>query len=109
MLTDAITAYFTGEKQGALVLIALGILGLAGAALLWSPRFGLRSFAVTLAWYAALNNHSQIHPQLVYRSLPISLGASAAMAVVALRREAMWARAVPAPAGPYGEGGDRPA
>ena len=53
-LTDAITAYFTGEKQGALVLIALGILGLAAAALFWSPRFGLRSFAVTLAVFALL-------------------------------------------------------
>lgn len=28
-LTDAITADFTGEQQGALVLIALGVRGLA--------------------------------------------------------------------------------
>jgi hypothetical protein len=36
-----------------------------------------------LGSYAVLNNHSQIHPQLVYRSLPITLGAVAALWYVA--------------------------
>jgi hypothetical protein len=36
-----------------------------------------------LGSYALLNNHSQIHPQLVYRSLPITLGAVAALWYVA--------------------------
>lgn len=53
-MNDAVAAYFTGEKQGALVLIALGIAGLAAAALFWSPRYGLRAFAVTLAIFAVL-------------------------------------------------------
>ncbi len=99
-----------GAVGGVAVLVVLALRRRPWRAVSWSLLlFAVGSFAVTLAWYAALNNHSQIHPQLVYRSLPLSLGASAAMAVVALRREAMWARAVPAPAGPYGEGGDRPA
>ena len=53
-MSDAIAAYFTGEKQGALVLIALGTVGLAAAALFWSPRYGLRAFAITLAVFAVL-------------------------------------------------------
>jgi hypothetical protein len=36
------------------------------------------------AWYLVLNNHSQIHPRLVYRSLPIAFGAVAALADAAL-------------------------
>lgn len=51
---DTLTAYFTGEKQGALVLIALGVLSLAAAALFWPARVGLRSFAVTLGVFAVL-------------------------------------------------------
>lgn len=31
------------------------------------------------AWFVVLSNHSQIHPWLVYRSLPIALGAVAAL------------------------------
>lgn len=38
-----------------------------------------------MSWYLALNNHSQIHPQLVYRSLPIAFGAVAAMMYAASR------------------------
>jgi hypothetical protein len=38
-----------------------------------------------VSWYLALNNHSQIHPQLVYRSLPIAFGAVAAVAYAAAR------------------------
>jgi hypothetical protein len=38
-----------------------------------------------LGWYAVLNNHSQIHPLLVYRSLPIAFGAVAALWYVASR------------------------
>ena len=38
-----------------------------------------------VSWYLVLNNHSQIHPQLVYRSLPIAFGAVAALMVAAAR------------------------
>ena len=38
-----------------------------------------------MSWYLALNNHSQIHPQLVYRSLPIAFGAVAALAYASSR------------------------
>jgi len=38
-----------------------------------------------VSWYLVLNNHSQIHPQLVYRSLPIAFGAVAALVVAASR------------------------
>lgn len=41
--------------------------------------------APAMAWYLVLNNHSQIHPQLVYRSLPIAFGAVAALAYAASR------------------------
>jgi hypothetical protein len=40
----------------------------------------------TVAWYMVLSNHSQIHPQLVYRSMPIAFGGSCALIYVALRR-----------------------
>jgi hypothetical protein len=42
--------------------------------------------APVVGWYLALNNHSQIHPQLVYRSLPIAFGAIAALAYVGSKR-----------------------
>jgi hypothetical protein len=38
-----------------------------------------------VAWYVALNNHSQIHAWLVYRSLPIVFGGLCAFVYVALR------------------------
>ena len=38
-----------------------------------------------VSWYLALNNHSQIHPQLVYRSLPIAFGAVASLVYAASR------------------------
>ena len=38
-----------------------------------------------MSWYLALNNHSQIHRQLVYRSLPIAFGAVAALVYAASR------------------------
>ena len=38
-----------------------------------------------VGWYVALTNHSQIHPQLVYRSLPIAFGAVAALWYVSLK------------------------
>ena len=38
-----------------------------------------------MSWYLALNNHSQIHPQLVYRSLPIAFGAVASLAYAGSR------------------------
>jgi hypothetical protein len=36
------------------------------------------------AWFVALNNHSQIHSWLTYRSLPIALGAMSALAYSAI-------------------------
>jgi len=41
--------YFNGEKNGGLILAGLRLAGLAAAAFLLQPRWGLRSFAVTLA------------------------------------------------------------
>ncbi len=51
-----------------------------------------------LGSYAVLNNHSQIHPQLVYRSLPITLGAVAALWYVASKRPTDGSPAPPAQA-----------
>jgi hypothetical protein len=41
--------------------------------------------APMLAWYGALNNHSQIHSWLVYRSLPVTFGALSALVYVAIK------------------------
>ncbi len=38
-----------------------------------------------VGWYLVLNNHSQIHAWLVYRSLPLAAGGIAALAVVVMR------------------------
>ena len=61
---------------------ALGVLALVSLARRrrLSGRWGLVicaliALAPAVAWYVALNNHSQIHPLLVYRSLPIAFGA----------------------------------
>jgi hypothetical protein len=53
-MRDVVIAYFTGEKQAGLLLAGLGVLGLAAAALFFQQRWGLRSFAVTLAAFALI-------------------------------------------------------
>ncbi|MGH7613540.1 MAG: hypothetical protein ACREMW_05775 [Gemmatimonadales bacterium] len=53
-MQDALTIYFHGEKNAGLVLTGLGLLGLAAAAPFFQPRWGLRSFAVTLAVFALI-------------------------------------------------------
>lgn len=42
--------------------------------------------ALVALWFVLLSNHSQIHPWLVYRSLPIGVGALAALVVADVRR-----------------------
>jgi len=51
-MQDALLAYFNGEKNSGLLLTGLGVIGIAAAALFSQPRWGLRSFAVTLAIFA---------------------------------------------------------
>jgi len=45
---DMVMAYFDGEKNAGLLLIAVGVIGLAAAVLFFQPRWGLRTLAVTL-------------------------------------------------------------
>lgn len=72
---------------GALAAVAVGMIR-------WRRSKGeVRSIVVccalvavpVMSWYLALNNHSQIHPQTVYRSLPIAFGAVVALAYAASR------------------------
>jgi len=51
-MREVMLAYFAGEKQAALALLAAGTLALAAAALLLLPRWGLRSLVVTLGVFA---------------------------------------------------------
>lgn len=51
---DALITYFSGEKQAGLLLTGLGILGLAAAVIFVQPRWGLRSFGITLAVFALI-------------------------------------------------------
>lgn len=53
-MQDALLTYFNGEKQGGLLLTALGVIGLATAVVLFQARWGLRSFAVTLGAFALI-------------------------------------------------------
>src|SRR5688500_17180009 len=48
-MQDALNAYFAGEEHAGLLLAGVGIATLALAAVFYQPRWGLRSFAVTLA------------------------------------------------------------
>ena len=71
---------------------ALGVLALVSLARRrrLNGRWGLVicaliALAPAVAWYVALNNHSQIHPLLVYRSLPIAFGGASALVYLALR------------------------
>lgn len=48
---DVLLTYFNGEKNGGLLLIGIGVVGVA-AAVLFQARWGLRSFAVTLGVFA---------------------------------------------------------
>ena len=71
------------------VLGVLGLVTLARRRRL-NGRWGLVicaliALALAVAWYVALNNHSQIHPLLVYRSLPIAFGGTSALVYLALR------------------------
>lgn len=51
-MQNELVTYFNGEKDGSLLLIGIGVLGLAAATLFMQERWGLRSFAVTLAVFA---------------------------------------------------------
>ena len=53
-MQDAVMAYFDGEKNAGLVLTAIGVAVITAAGLLFHPKWGLRSFAVTLALFALL-------------------------------------------------------
>lgn len=53
-MQDALMAYFDGEKNAGLVLAAIGLAVFMAAALLFPAKWGLRSFAVTLAVFALL-------------------------------------------------------
>jgi hypothetical protein len=48
MMEETLVTYFDGEKQGALLIAAFGVAGIVLAAVLFPPRWELRSFAVTL-------------------------------------------------------------
>jgi hypothetical protein len=48
VMQDIVLAYFNGEKQAGLLLIAIGAIGIAGAVLFFQARWGLRSLAITL-------------------------------------------------------------
>ncbi|MGH9969482.1 MAG: hypothetical protein ACREBG_17035 [Pyrinomonadaceae bacterium] len=48
-MQDVMLTYFNGERNGGLLLIGIGIVGLAAAATFFQARWGLRPFAVTLA------------------------------------------------------------
>ena len=45
---DALTSYFEGEKNGGLLIAAIGAVALIGAVVLFPERLGLRAFAITL-------------------------------------------------------------
>lgn len=47
-MQDVLMTYFNGEKNGGLLLIGVGSLGIAAAVLFFQARWGLRPFAVTL-------------------------------------------------------------
>ena len=51
-MQDALNAYFAGEEHAGLLLAGVGIATLALGAVFYQPRWGLRSFAVTLAVFA---------------------------------------------------------
>jgi hypothetical protein len=47
-MRDALLLYFAGEKHAGLLAALVGAVALAAALMLWSPRWGLRPFAVAL-------------------------------------------------------------
>lgn len=48
VMQDVLMTYFNGEKNGGLLLIGVGSLGMAAAVLFFQARWGLRPLAVTL-------------------------------------------------------------
>lgn len=51
-MQDVILTYFNAEKATGLLLIALGVLGAVAAGIFFQPRWELRPFALTLAFFA---------------------------------------------------------
>jgi hypothetical protein len=51
-MQDVVMTYFTGEKNAGVLLIAVGLAGIAAAGLFFPPRWGVRSLAVTLGLLA---------------------------------------------------------
>ena len=48
-IQGALVTYFEGEKNAGVLLVVIGLAGLAAAAVFFQARWGLRSLAVTLA------------------------------------------------------------
>jgi hypothetical protein len=47
-MQDIVLTYFNGEKHAGMLLVAIGVVGVAAAVLFFQPRWGLRSLGVTL-------------------------------------------------------------
>ncbi|MGH9314875.1 MAG: hypothetical protein ACRD1S_16955 [Vicinamibacterales bacterium] len=47
-MQDVVMTYFDGEKNAGILLIGIGLVGIAAAAVFFQARWGLRSLAVTL-------------------------------------------------------------
>jgi hypothetical protein len=54
LMQEALLTYFGGEKNAGLVLIAVSIAGFIAAVVFFQPRYGLRSFSLTLALFALI-------------------------------------------------------
>lgn len=47
-MRDALLVYFAGEKHAGLLAALVGVVAVGAALVLWSPRWGLRPFALAL-------------------------------------------------------------
>jgi hypothetical protein len=53
-MQQELLTYFTGEKNAALVILCVGLLGFVAGVIFFPTRFGLRSFAITLVVFALI-------------------------------------------------------
>jgi hypothetical protein len=67
------------------VLIVVAVRQHVNRRVIWPVTVsGVIVIGLVVTWYVVLNNHSQIHAWLVYRSLPLAFGGLSALTYVAL-------------------------
>ena len=109
-LTDNLSVWWDQPLTPWVVVAVVAVLGIAtirsrpGREVgTWIAASSALVVVPVMGWYLVLNNHSQIHSWLVYRSLPIAFGALSALLYATVTKRVLAADSAPLAAGSAAE------